>query len=160
MKLARIIVLFLLFPQFVFAADPLELSGLVDEYHYAMTVEWDQRDQLFAQAAQQKFTAGLEQLVKAGLSEADMQQVTGVNFAAMKYELQFVDRHDSAALRELMLSHIQRSQGASWNGEVLLGAGVVAAFLLILIIPIMQANRKFDACVAAHGGDENACIER
>ncbi len=132
------------------------LEKTLDNYHYALSVEWDQKDQKFYDAKTAEFFAELEILIKEqGLSKEEILSVIEkktnndqiVN--ALKLKLSLMGQGASLEDLSQMVKEASKdlySQGASWNGSVvfpiaigLLVAGVIGYALW------WDANHK---CVA------------
>lgn len=153
----------LLVPQFALASSTEALKNLMDEYHYAMTVEWDQRDPIFAQEAQKSFEQGLEELRVQGLSTQQLKSVVPLDWKKIETEFAMTDLSNPVELRTLIERNTQRSKGAAWNGEVLgpvIVLGLLAAVIGWIAVEAVKTNREFDACVAANNGNEEPCIDR
>lgn len=111
-----------------------ELEKALDNYQYSLSVEWDQKDQNFYDAKTKEFFATLEKLVKEeGLSKDQILTVVESRSAnkntveALKLKFSLLNKNSSTE----ELSSIVRdsakdlySQGASWNGEVIIPVAV------------------------------------
>jgi uncharacterized protein YoaH (UPF0181 family) len=119
-----------------------ELVRALDEYQYATTVEWDQKDQAFMQKATEKFYAELNQLMNQGLSEAEMMDVVSSKvrepqaLEALKLKMHLMAK-SSASAQDLARMIAQETKhmyatGASWDGYVYwsIGGGIIIAALI------------------------------
>jgi hypothetical protein len=112
-----------------------ELERVLDDYHYSLSVDWDQKDQKFYEKTTAEFFGKLEKLIKEqGLSkdqlidlvEKKTNNKSVVNALKMKMSLQ-----EKASSAEELISIVKESskdiysQGASWNGQILINASVV-----------------------------------
>lgn len=124
-------ILCLCFTANVFASSNLE--AVFNDYQYAMTVEWDQKDQNFRAEETEKFYKNLDTLISQGLSVNEL-----MNFAESKIQdkkvLESVRLEVSKATsQEEILSILNQnagtlySQGTNWTGREVLVGGIVAA---------------------------------
>ncbi|MFL5785778.1 MAG: hypothetical protein ACJ76H_14265 [Bacteriovoracaceae bacterium] len=117
----------------VFAGSVSELEKSLDAYNYALTVEWDQKDQAFYNAKTQEFFASMTKLIKEqGLSQAEVLKLAESKMdksavEALKLKFTVLSKTSSA---EDLAKAIQDSsknlyaRGASWNGEVIIPVAV------------------------------------
>lgn len=119
------------------------LKAAFDEMNYALTVEWDQKDQSFYEGQLKKFTATVRELQKQGLTNNQM-----IDFAksqvkddrvAKDLETAFtmitINKMSSEEASKYMMDSMKRSysNGASWNGDVLV---YLAVGLLIVALAV------------------------
>ena len=158
MKKLLSIVLAFTFTFNVFAASTASqaLEKSLDNYQYAMTVEWDQKDQKFSDAQTEKFLAEMGRLIKEqGLKQEEILALAEKKIAnkqtieAMKLKLALIgDVKNSSELASVLkeVSKDMYSRGASWNGDVVLTAGLV-----VLVVAVVGYAVWFSAtheCVA------------
>ena len=118
---------------FTTQAQASSYSGLkeaFDEMNYSLTVEWDQNDKSFYDTQFKKFMATVRELQKTGLTGKEMIEFakTQVKDAKVASDLETafsmitINRMSSEEASKYMLDSMKRaySQGASWNGEVVL----------------------------------------
>lgn len=119
-------------------ATPLStIEQSLDDYHYAMTVEWDQKDQKFHDEKTQIFLAAIQTAMAEGASKEDIFKLaqskmkSSQNLEALKLKMSLLSApaSNSAELVEIlkMSSADFYTQGASWNGEageIALWAGI------------------------------------
>lgn len=110
-----------------------ELEKSLDEYQYAMTVEWDQKDKAFQEKETQKF---IEKLSALGLTEKEVMSFAELKFKnakaidTLRTRLSLMGEMNSSKEMALALQEASKDlygQGAAWNGdatEVLLWVGV------------------------------------
>lgn len=157
MKKLMSLVLALSFSMNVFAsAATSELEKSIDSYQYAMTVEWDQKDQKFADAQTQAFFAEMGKLIsEKGLTQEEIISLAEKKIAnkqtveAIKLKLSLVGSVKNSAELNSVLKDISKdmySKGASWNGDAVLIGGVV-----VLVVALVGYAVWFGAtheCVA------------
>ncbi len=129
------------------AATQNGLKAAFDEMNYALTVEWDQKDQSFYEAQLKKFTGVVRDLQKSGMTNAQM-----IDFAkseikdakvAKDLETAFsmitINKMSSEEASKYMMSSMKRaySNGASWNGDAVL---YLVAGILIIALAVGLSN--------------------
>lgn len=141
MKLTSIL-LSLLFSFNVLAGGLIEIEKGIDEYHYSITVEWDQKDKKFYDEKTEQFFSVISTSLNSGVTKEDILELVEkkskdrASFEALKLKLNLLSPKATSAdeLAELLkLSTADfYQQGASWDGEVTVyvGLGVVMAALL------------------------------
>lgn len=111
-----------------------ELERALDNYHYSLTVEWDQKDQKFYDAKTTEFFTALEKMIKEkGLTQEQImnlveKKVNNKNMVeALKLKMSLLGKGSSAEELARMIKDSAKdmyTQGASWNGEVLISVGI------------------------------------
>ena len=119
------------------------LKAAFDEMNYALTVEWDQQDKNFYEGQLKKFTATVRELQKAGLTNAQMidfakSQVKDAKVAKdleTAFSMITINKMSSEEASRYMMDSMKRaySNGASWNGDVLV---YLAVGLLIVALAV------------------------
>lgn len=117
-----------------------ELERHMDEYQYALTVDWDQKDEAFYDQQTKVFFEKMESLIKAGLTQKDLQLLISkrVNnskaIEALKLKVNLLAKDASADELVKVVKDATKemySQGASWNGytvvPVIVGGLILAA---------------------------------
>lgn len=116
-----------------------ELEKSFDNYNYALTVEWDQKDTAFLEKTSYDFSMKLQDLINAGLTSEQIIQFVGNKmndknqFETLK---QVISSHPDILtandLAYVLEAHSKSfyAQGARWNGEAVL-TGVVIGILAI-----------------------------
>lgn len=150
-KISLFLVCSLLMQSFAFAGPKESLKSVLDEYRYAVTVEWDQKDLSQLDLYKAKLSAELKILVQAEkFSAQDLK-----SFLLQNSELdQAVIASVSDKNGELNLEKVQSvletqtdllySKGSSWspNNSLWYGLGILAAFEIVVLI----MNTKDDLC--------------
>ncbi len=142
MKKLLSLLLVLCFSTNVMAGSTFGLERAMDEYQFALTVEWDQKDQKFYQAKTDAFFAEMAKLIaKDGLSQEEILSVASkkmsnkTQFEALKLKLSLVGKAPSSSeLASVLQSSVKDmyQSGASWNGDAVLpvlGGLLVAALI-------------------------------
>jgi hypothetical protein len=118
------------------------LNEVIDNYEYEMTVEWDQQDLVYSQAAIERLYQNLMKLSQEGLTEKDIVEVlskkslSSEQIEALKTQLRSMTAgaRGPEELAKVISAYSKDlyQNGASWNGSVIVmaGVGVVAAALL------------------------------
>jgi hypothetical protein len=117
-----------------------DLSTALLELQYSLTVEWDQEDQAFREAAVRQFAARVEE---ADLTDLD--QLLG-SFQLNELEalkLRLASATTGIDVVDLALSESGRSaaRGASWNGSVKLVGAVAAVAVVVVVYYYVAASR-------------------
>ena len=133
-----------------------ELERHLDDYHYALSVEWDQKDQKFYDAKTNEFFAKLQKLIKEdGLSQDQIMALVNnkvpnkevVN--ALKLKLSLLAKGASVEELAAIVKESSKdfySQGASWNGSVIFPVAIG-----LLVAAVIGYSLWFNAtheCVA------------
>jgi len=111
-----------------------ELERQMDDYHYALTVEWDQKDQQFYDQHTKAFFESMSQLIREqGLSQEEilnlvekkMNNKAMINAIKLKLSLlKEVKTSDELATILKESSGDLYTQGASWNGGVMISSAI------------------------------------
>lgn len=133
-----------------------ELERVLDDYHYGLSVEWDQRDQQFYDSKTKDFFGKLEKLITTeGLSKDQMmtlieKKVNNKNvIEALKLKMSLLAKGASAEDLARMIKDSTKDMyatGASWNGEVVRTVAIV-----LLVAAIIGYSAWWDSnheCVA------------
>ncbi len=121
-----------------------ELSSAMDEYQFAMTVEWDQKDQAFKTKQLQTLSAKMSELFKDGLTSEDVNVLIENRFKnsqvaqAAKVKLALMGNNLTPANVVDILKDSSSdiySNGASWNGnaQIFVWGGVIVAIIAIAV---------------------------
>lgn len=145
MKVISILIAFC-FTMNVFASTGglSELSSAMDEYQFAMTVEWDQKDQAFKNKQLEILSAKMGELFKKGLTSQEVNKLIETRFqnskaveaAKLKVSLMGNKLTPSNVVEVLKDSSSDiYSNGASWNGntQLFVIGGVIVAIVAILV---------------------------
>lgn len=126
-----------------------ELSNAIDDYQYAMTVEWDQKDKAFQDTQMKILSEKVSALVAQGMSEEEILALfeakmgNKINLSALKLKVSLMPK--SMGPKQIMDAVMKNpedfySRGASWNGSIfqdetfLILAGVAAVLILSLLL--------------------------
>lgn len=142
-KLVTLMMVFTLFTVQAHATAQNGLKAAFDEMNYALTVEWDQKDQSFYESQLKQFTGTVRELQKKGLTNQQMidfakSQVKDAK-AAKDLETAFsmitINKMSSEEASLYMMETMKRSysNGASWAGDALI---YLAAGLLIVALAV------------------------
>lgn len=117
------------------------LKSAFNDYQYTMTVEWDQKDKVFAQAATKQLESDLE---TQNLSKADLIAFVRSEIKDKKFSQDFEQVINSgmsvSEAQQILMNSLAKSQmaGASWNSQTnSLAAGLMVAFLLSSLIVVL-----------------------
>lgn len=139
--LSFILLLCLNLNAFAGVGGTLKLERLIDDYQYVVTVEWDQKNQQFYDQETQKFFAGMQKLIQEeSLTKAEVltlmekKLVSKNTLESLKLKLSLLSKNESSEDLAKALKDSAKdmySQGANWNGEVIIplaiGIVVIAA---------------------------------
>lgn len=130
----------------VFAASGVlkEFESAMDEYQFAMTVEWDQKDLAFKNMQLEALNAKMGSLFAQGLTSADVNVVIDGRFknsqaaAAAKMKVAMLgDKLTPANVVDVLKNSSEDiySQGASWSGntQYFVWGGVAIAIIAIAV---------------------------
>ena len=133
----------------------IALERELDAYQYAMTVDWDQNDQIVYEKETKAFFDKLGTLVaEKGLTKSELlamaekKMANKVAFDALKLKLSLMGNVKSSDELALVLRDSSKefySQGASWSGDV--GTYLVGAAVVALIAYAVWFNAKYE-CIA------------
>ncbi len=153
----------------VLATEPVidELESLIDDYNYALTVEWDQKDAKFAAQKTTQFYSELERLLTNG--ELSKDQLDSLLASKVSDQRKLQSLKERAAL----LPSFSTSQelgnylatnkaefyasGASWNGTATVFYGGLALFFLSFIAYTTWYNSNYE-CVEWELRTHNVCV--
>jgi len=123
-----------LFVAFCFSLNVMASSGTIqelerhmDEYQYALSVEWDQKDQAFYDAQTKMFFEKMGKLVAKGLTQKDVLKMVEaktknkVAIDALKLKISLLSKNATAEDLAQIVKESAKDlyvEGASWNGEV------------------------------------------
>jgi hypothetical protein len=118
-----------------------ELERQLDDYHYSLSVEWDQEDQKFYETRTNEFFAKLKKLImEEGLSQDQIMTLVEKKVhnkkvvEALKLKLGLMAGKSSPEELAKIIQDSSKdlySQGASWNGQVVI---TVAIGLLVAAV--------------------------
>ncbi|MGE3610325.1 MAG: hypothetical protein AB7I27_12105 [Bacteriovoracaceae bacterium] len=132
-----------------------ELEKVLDDYQYALTVEWDQKDQNVYQEQTKVLFEKLDELMSKGLSKQELKAVlekkvqNAKTIEAIKLKLALLQNGSTQELFKVVTENRKDfySRGASWyGGENLQIAGGVLLLVAIIGYAVWFDN-NYD-CVA------------
>ncbi len=140
------------------------LKAAFDEMNYSLTVEWDQKDKSFYDAQMKKFMGQVRELQKQGLTNAQMVEFAKSQIKDQKvakdletaFSMITINKMSSEEASQYMIESMKRaySNGASWNGDVLI---YLAVGLLIVALAVGLANGT--AGGSSNGGGGYSCYD-
>jgi hypothetical protein len=141
--LIRIFLCLIITTQFAFASVASELKQAIDEYYYAITVEWNQKDEEFLEQQNEVLNTKISLLMKDGISIEDLKEAfPSLNINKIEHDLLQVNTKDQSSINEFIKkTQAEYKKGASWNGEVI-GAGIAIAVGIYLVVNIVLALNK------------------
>jgi len=126
----------------VMASSVKSLESLLDEYHYTLTVEWDQKDQEFYNSQTDLFVSNLSKLIKDQgltkeqiLSLAESKINNAKAFEALKLKLSLLSPATSSSELAANLREASKdfySNGASWSGDTVITSVLIGLALLAI----------------------------
>ncbi len=105
-----------------------ELERHMDEYQYALSVEWDQKNQAFYEAQTKIFFEKMGKLVAEGLTQEEVLKMVEaktknkVAIDALKLKISLLSKNATAEELAQIVKESSKdlyAEGASWNGEVI-----------------------------------------
>lgn len=139
------------------------LSQLVDNYQYALTVEWDQKDKVAFQKINEEFRSEVVKVIQhEGMSKKDLSQFVEARITNKKVlnDLQTkIQQMPSEPTASEIYSLFQDtksslySQGASWNGDVVLTVGATLLSIALLTFMVTSIIKGLKTC-ESEGGHE------
>lgn len=153
-KISLFVMFSLLLQSFAWAGTPASLKSIVDEYHYALTVEWDQKDQAQLSNYQAQFSKELKKLLqekKLSVKEVQSflkQSSRQLNVDSSALEM-IKDQNGELNLERAEKMLLDHSAGVYMNGSswapldiLKVGIGVLIFFELVVLV----INIKDDVC--------------
>lgn len=143
-------------------ASPLSnIEKSLDDYQFAMTVEWDQKDQNFYQQKTEKFYKEIQLAISEGLTKEEifklaekrMKSKQAVDALKLKMSLLNFSAATPLQLADILKSSSSEfyTQGASWNGdfeEIALWAGIAIfvglAIWFVATYECVDSERYYD----------------
>jgi hypothetical protein len=165
-KFFTFLMVFAIFTVQASASTQNGLKAAFDEMNYSLTVEWDQEDRNFYEGQLKKFTSTVRELQKSGLTNAQMIEFakTQVKDAKVAKDLETafsmitINKMSSEEASKYMMDSMKRaySNGASWNGEVLV---YLAVGLLIVALAVGLASGSSGGGSSNGGGGTVSCYD-
>jgi hypothetical protein len=164
-KLFTLLMVFAIFTVQASASTQNGLKAAFDEMNYSLTVEWDQQDRNFYEGQLKTFTSTVRELQKSGLTNAQMiefakSQVKDARVAKdleTAFSMITINKMNSEEASKYMMDSMKRaySNGASWNGEVLV---YLAVGLLIVALAVGLASGGGSGS-SNNGGGSGSCYD-
>jgi hypothetical protein len=150
-----------LLQSFAWAGPKESLKATLDNYQYAVTVDWDQKDQAQLQNLKAQFSAELNQLIEEeNLSLRDVTEFIQENSNELQIDAQTLallsDNNGQLNLERAqeMLEHRSNkmyAQGSSWSPVKVLIYGLIAvAVFEIVTLILTQENKQCPNPIASH----------
>lgn len=147
------------------AATNNNLKAAFDDLNYALSVDWDQQDQNFYKSQMEKFNSTLNSLQEEGLSNQEMINFTlsQLKNEQMKKDLQTaltmvqINKMDQREAQKYVTDVMNKSysRGASWGGEVIVGAVVLILIVAVAAIVAGKARVNEDqGCYEVYSCDD------
>lgn len=139
----------------------------LDSFQYALTVEWDQIDQTFADQETEKFFRTMDSFMARGLNTADMLTVLEKRIsdkdalAMLKVKLSHAA---TASNQEELLQIIREAssntgfRGASWNGTAVAFYGGIGILVVTFVAYTTWYNSKYECAEWSTEGRHNVCV--
>lgn len=151
----------------VFASSNLtsEVQRTIDEYQFAMTVEWDQNDRSFAEAQTRKLFSEISSLFAQGMTSDDLLKIieSKIKNPAIVAELRMKAQTLPTGSTEELIQALADSstsfysEGASWNGTAVAFYGGIAVFFIGFIAYTTWYNANYE-CVEYELRYHNVCV--
>jgi hypothetical protein len=131
------------------------LKAAFDELNYALTVEWDQSNREFYDSQMEQFKTNLASLQEQGLSNQDLVNFTLAQVKDQKMANDLETAFTMISINKMSEKEAQRyvtdimnksySRGASWGGEVIVGA--IVLILIVAVAAIVAGKARVeDGC--------------
>lgn len=129
----------------------VKLQDIVNDYEYAVTVEWDQIDKDFFNQQNEKFSLALDDLFEQGLTSEDVFQ------AYPTAKLNFPTTLTRQTLTDWMKDQSHFARGANWNGTAVLFYGGVGAVFIGFIAYSVWYSNNYECESWIPSGPRNTC---
>lgn len=161
------ILLSLCFTLNVFASSNLtsDVHRTIDDYQYAMTVDWDQNDRTFAEARTRKLFSEISSFFAQGMTSDDLLKIveSKIKNPAIVAELRMKAQTLPTGSQEELIQALADSsssfysEGASWNGTAVAFYGGLAVFFIGFIAYTTWYNANYE-CVEYELRYHNVCV--
>lgn len=125
-------------------ASHQDLKSVVDEFQFALTVEWDQKDKSFYDAQTRKFQKSIESLQAQGMSDLELLDYLKSTIKDQRVSKDLDQLYQQVSLGKTPRSEVQKlvketlsqtyQQGANWNGN---GTATVAIAAVVIIVAVL-----------------------
>lgn len=126
------------------------LKAAFDDLNYALTVDWDQTDRAFYSSQMEKFSAQVKSLQEQGLTNQELMDFALTQVKDEKAAKDLQTAFTMITINKMSPKEAQRyvsdvmnksySRGASWGGEVIIGAVVLV--LIIAVVAIVAGKAR------------------
>jgi uncharacterized protein YoaH (UPF0181 family) len=140
------------------------LKAAFDELNYALTVEWDQKDQDFYTEQMKQFSAQIRELQAKGMTNAQLiafvkSEVKDAKVARdleTAFNMISINKMNSEEASKYMVETMKKSYsaGASWNGEAIV---YLAVGVLFVAAAIAIANGNYSSSGTYYCTDYYVC---
>lgn len=134
----------------------VSINEVFDRFHYAMNVEWDQKDESFKEQAAQDLKSSLLALEASGITLEEIQKYMEENILDAKTKIEYKRllaalesqnaSQDEATLAVMNFMEKNHSHGLSFYGEgVIRGGGklsIVVAVLVVVVVTHLLFRKK------------------
>jgi hypothetical protein len=149
-KLSLFLVSSLLLQSFAWAGPKENLKSILDDYRYAVTVEWDQKDKAQLETYKSQFSGELTKLIQdEKLSVKDVSEFVKENSKSLKIDANVLellkDKNGQLNLQraqQLLEDSTEQMymQGSSWAPEQILLYGLVTLAVFEIVVLIITAR--------------------
>ncbi len=154
------------------AATHNNLKAAFDDLNYSLSVEWDQSDKAFYNAKMDNFANTIKELQAEGLTNQELVDFTLSQVKDQKlaqdlktaFTMVVINKMSPSEAHAYITDVMSRSYstGASWAGEVILGAIGLVIFVALAAIVVGSAKIE-DGCYKVRTCDQacigNSCVE-
>ncbi len=138
------------------------MKAVFDELHYALSVEWDQKDPAFYQAQMEKFSASVKaaNVSNQALIEETLSQVKDEKLAKelrTAFTMISINKMSSSEAQSYVRDVMNKSysRGASWNGSGGMVVGLLVILVIVAAVALASGNaRVTDDCVEAYSCED------
>jgi hypothetical protein len=161
-NISQFLVLCVLFQSIAWAAPKDSLKTIVDEHRYALTVEWDQKDQAQYIEIKDSFDFNILRVIQAeGLMLGDIQEYLSENSFNLKLTQESLTRIEHAGnisaieLKKILEHSLNQTymRGSQWAPEVTAVIGITV--LTLLFGAMMLAKSYADECHSSNSYNPN-----
>lgn len=139
------------------AATHNGLKAAFDDLNYALTVDWDQTDRAFYSSQMEKFSSQIKSLQEQGLTNKELMDFALSQVKDEKAAKDLQTAFTMITINKMSPKEAQRyvtevmnksySRGASWGGEVIVGAVVLVLIIAVVAIVAGKARvNENEAC--------------
>lgn len=151
----------------VFASSGLssQVQRTMDDYQYAMTVEWDQQDRSFAEAQTRRLFQEFSALFAQGMTSEELLKIVEARIKnpALIQELRLKAQTLPIGSQEELIQALADtsasfySEGASWNGTAVAFYGGVAVLFIGYFAYVTWFNSTYECAEIVVSAPHNYC---